>query len=415
MNANYKFIEEIKTEINKEYSFGTSKNYIWDEVAYSELLLKSEKSISNYIFKDVFVLAKYFHHITKMDDTSIKNELIQFFNISGYTMDNQMRFRKMFDGAIKGAKKQYMKSCRDIRITANEIEKINKLKDSTTRKMAFILLCMWKANGNKPFRCSFNKAANEIGLNVNGKKLRDVYSELMWKEKYTYVYNRNAERRKGILSKLVELDSKYGQLFIPYDSFKYEQHLLHPTRRSAIAIWRYEQDHYGTPYLNIPSYYQEMTDEEKEEYKSMARYNVNDEDCYGDDRMDSFIKDSSSLDYIMNNIDLIAHSYSMSDFARIIGGDVFYSETGAHDKIKVLFAEVDCTGEIEVDVNNLSKEYDKLLGDNRVVLGRCAECDCSIEKKSNKAKYCEKCKVVIRKEKVKVNMQKMRSRNKELA
>ncbi|APH05860.1 hypothetical protein [Bacillus weihaiensis] len=405
---NYKFIEKI-SEVYSDNWVGTSKYYIWDEVEYAKLIIKIGKTISNHMFKDVFLMAKYYYHVEKINnDKLIKEKLEELIRIKKFPINNQLIFKGLIDGAISGSKKQHMKVCRAIRITQNEIDQINSLSDNTTRKIAFTMLCMWKANGNKPYRASMHQIANEIGINANGKKLKDIYFTLLFKEKIIYRYNNRVERRKRLLEKLVEVDSQYGELFIPYDAIKYESHLLRPTRKSAIAIWRYEQDYYETPYLKTSDYYKEMTPEQKEAFK-VSRHKVNEEDMLGDDELDKFYS-SINLDYIKKNIDYIAWIYSRNDFARLIGGDVFYEENQAHEKIKVLFADSELTDGIVIDVNNLSGEYDKLFGRNKVLFGNCTDCGIKIVKNSNRTKYCSDCRIKVRNEKVKENMRKMRNK-----
>ncbi|MEH6944625.1 hypothetical protein V7014_22870, partial [Bacillus sp. JJ722] len=346
--------------------------------------------VSNYIFKDVFVLAKYFHHTEKLDDESIRIKLENFINYKEQSYDVQKVFRRMIEGAIKGSKKQYMKQCNEVSFTENEIAIINKMKDTTTRKIAFTLLCMWKANSNKPFRSSIHQVANEIELKANGEKLSMVYYDLL-RQGSINRYNRTAEKRKRILQKMVEIDGQYGGLFIPYDSLKYAEHVSSPTRKSSIAIWMYTKDFGEYPSFDFPSFYVNMSDVEKEDYKKY-RYK---EDDY---------------DYVSKNFDVIAHCYTKESFAQIIGGSVFYNEEKAHDKVKVLFADNDNTQGLLIDVNDLLSEYNKLFGANRVVYGNCKVCGCNIIKKSNKTKYCTGCREQVRKEKVKENMRNMRKK-----
>lgn len=404
-----KFLENIH-DTYSENQIGTSKHYIWDEIEYAKLVINNGEPISNHIFKDVYLLAKYYRHVEKLEDESIKKKLENFVNLDDYSWDMREAFQTKIEGAIQGSKKQYMKVYKEIKITQNEIDIINNMSDNSTRKIAFTILCMWKANSNKPFRATIHQIANEIGLNANGKKLIGIYDSLL-KDQFIYRYNRTAERRKRIIEKLVEVDSQYGQLFIPYDSFKYVEHVSSPTRKSNIALWIYMQYHDEYPELNFPSHYENMTVEEKEKYKQF-RYEVLEEDFYGDDELDRFLS-SVNLEYIKKNIEVISRCYHRDDFARIIGGDVFYTENGANDKVKVLFADDKCSDGILIDVNELSTEYEKIFGENKIVYGKCSECDCRIIKKSNRTKYCNDCKVKIRNAKVKKNMQNMRNKTSE--
>ncbi|WP_342045970.1 hypothetical protein [Bacillus sp. OTU530] len=408
--TNYKFIGDINESYKNNWA-GTSKYYIWDEIEYAKLVIQNGKNISNHMFKDVFLLAKYYHHVEKVDDDKlIKIRLEKLIRIERFPFDVRLKFKELIDGAISGSKKQLMKICHEIRITENEIELINNLPDNTTRKIAFTMLCMWKANGNKPYRASIHQIANEISVKANGKKLGSIFHYLLT-EGYVYRYNKKAERRRQILEKMIEVDSQYGQLFIPYDSLKYAEHLFRPTRKSSIAIWRYEQDYYETPYLKLPSYYENMTPAQKEEYKA-NRYRVIKHEHYGDVEYDEFF-DRIDRAFIIENIELITHCWLKDDFAHLIGGDVFYEEHGAHDKIKVLVVDSDCSDGILINVNELSREYDKLFGSNKVIFGNCTECGCKIVKRSNKTKYCDECKGKVRNHKVKMNMRNMRSKEKE--
>lgn len=408
----YKFITDIDKEFSKSGT-SISKYYIWDEIAYANYLLEIGSPVSNYIFKDVYVLAKYFYHIKQWDDEDIFNNLKEFSLYNKFShlwsYDKKEYYLQKIKKAILLSKKQNMKVFNEIRITKNEIDSINNMSDITTRKIAFVMLCMWKANGNKPFRSSIHQIANEIEIKANGKKLNDIYFTLL-REEFIYRYNRTAEQRKNILEKLIEIDSQYGQLFIPYDSLKYAQHVSSPTRKSSIAIWRHIQEYNETPDLKLPSYYEKMTTEEKERYKQF-RHEINEDDYYGDDELDGLLE-SVDLEYIKQNMLSIIRVYSRDQFARIIGGEVFYHEEQAHNKVKVLFDDKDDSEGKIINVNDIKTEFDNLFGKNTLVFGKCVECNCKIVKKSNKTKYCEDCREKVRKEKVKVNMRKLRSNSK---
>ncbi|MBB6445635.1 hypothetical protein [Bacillus benzoevorans] len=407
-----KFIENIKNTYEENWN-GTSKQYIWDEVEYAKLVIENGKPITNHLFKDIYLLAKYYRHIEGLDDEGIKA------NITGFTVldkihnwDLREYFEKMIDGAVRGSKKQHMKICHEIRITENELNIINNMVDSTTRRIAFVILCMWKANGNKPFRATMNQITNEIGLNANSRKLMYTFYGYLIKEGFIYRYNRRTENRKRILEKMIKVDSQYGELFIPYDSYKYEKHLAHPTRRSSIALWRYEQEYIECeeepPTIKLPSYYENMTVEQKENYKKFRYHYKEDEFHLIDDNM--HFRDSINFEYIKNNIDHVAHCWMRNDFAWMIGGEVFYQENEAHDKIKVIFAENDCSDGLLINVNDLQGEYEKLLGGNKLVFGNCTECGCKIVKNSNKTKYCDDCRIEVRRKQVNRNVRKLRNK-----
>lgn len=407
-----KFIENIKNTYENDWGANrTSKQYIWDEVEYAKLVIEKGNPINNHLFKDVYVLAKYYRHIEGLEDEIIKSKLEDFTGLDKiHNWDRREYFEKMIDGAVRGSNKQQMKICHDIRITEHELEIINNMVDSTARRMAFMMLCMWKANGNKPFRASMNQITSEIGLNANGRKLMFTFYGYLIKEGYIYRYNRKAENRKRILNKMIEVDSQYGELFIPYDSYKYEQHLINPTRKSSIALWRFQQWYIECeeepPTIQLPEFYKNMTPEQKESYKK-SRYHVENEG-HIDDNM--HFRDSINFDYIKNNIDHVARCWMRNDFAWLIGGDVFYQENEAHDKIKVLFADNNCEDGILINVNDLQSEYDKLLGGNKLVFGNCTECGCKIIKNSNKTKYCDECRVKVRRKQINRNVHKFRNK-----
>lgn len=275
------------------------------------------------------------------------------------------------------------------------------MPNDRTRKIAFTLLCMFKANNYKPFRCRRNVVAREVELNINSEDLLKIYSYLI-NNKFIEMYNKGKEKRKQLLSKMIEIDEKYGELFIPYDSLIYERHSCRPRKQTGIQLWIYKQnyDEDVEDNLHFTSYYENLTVEEKEEYKK-RRYKRRNR--YGM---------KFTIEYIKKEIDFLCKFLDEDEFAELIEGEVFYRDIKGYDKNsrnknKILFADKnDAEGKV-VDVNNIVNEYNKIFKDKRIN-GKCGSCGCEIIKKSNRQKYCDECKKKIKNEQVKINMKKMR-------
>ncbi|MBI6875603.1 hypothetical protein [Clostridium aciditolerans] len=395
------FIKKIKKELKNNET--TRKHYIWDELEYSKLLLARGKGINEYSLVDAFILAKYFLHNKGLNNDNTYNKLCEFFKFrdkfSSYYFEMFLELK--IKSLVKSAKLQYLKRIHEVKITKNEINIINSMPNDRIRKIAFTLLCMFKANNYKPFRCRRNVVAREVELNINSDDLLKIYSYLI-QNNFLEMYNKGKEKRKQLLKNMIEIDEKYGEMFIPYDSYIYERHIHRPRKKTGIQLWIYKQnvDENIEETLQFTSYYKNLTVEEKEEYKKRRYRRKN---RYGI---------TFTLEYIKKEIDFLCKFLDEDEFAELIEGEVFYRDFRGYDKNsrnknKILFADSNDTEGKVIDVDNIVNEYNKIFKDKKIN-GKCGSCGCEIIKNSNRQKYCDECKKKIKNEQVKANMKRMR-------
>ena len=396
-------------------------------------LIKHGECISNYKFKDLFILAKYYYWQEKKDDSFICDKFKKLLNINDNIPYDTLEFyEKKISNCIKWCKMQKLRVFNPFVITLDEIETIKNMSNNTILcKLAFTYLCMYKANNYKPIRVTRHMVANTINLNVNSDLLKKSNLYLV-RNNYLYLYDKKIEHRRFLLQQMIDLDSQDDKLFIDYDVFMYERYKNSNTVKAKIALWKYNKDNEEycaqeeeqgfSWYCGEGINEGKISNEEFEE--SYYSYDILPIEWYKHLNKDQIarIKQDRYKDYsieeirknINENLSTMLLFMPEDEFKLLIGGYYFYkdihSEVLNRIKYKVMFAHHETNG-ITVDVNNLDTEFNKLFVDN-IIIGECIRCGENIIKKSNRQKYCIECKKIIKKEQVKNNMRKMRGNKK---
>lgn len=150
---------------------------IFDELEHAEYIIENGYRNKKYVNYDNKILVRYWLYkgvsepqIRKM----LRKKMVEYGEVF-----NRNLLEKKIDRAIKAGVRVELKTGTVVEITDKEIEQINGLEDIRLRKMLFILLVVWKADGEqRRFNISNRDLMNLSGVRVRGDVFLDYIHQI---------------------------------------------------------------------------------------------------------------------------------------------------------------------------------------------------------------------------------------------
>ena len=117
--------------------------FVFNERAEHELLIKSHSVSRENVKSYIFMLAKYNFYIEKMDDNANYNAIVDYLK-KFWSMFSGPDWHEYIEKSIKACKKYDYKLIDSIKITRKELEYIKSFNDIQLEKLLFIMLCIAK-------------------------------------------------------------------------------------------------------------------------------------------------------------------------------------------------------------------------------------------------------------------------------
>ena len=176
-------------------------NFIFNELEYDELMLKSSKIADENIKSYIYKLAKYNYYINKLDDNANYNAIVEHMK-KNWSMFSGPDWHEAIENSIKICKKRDYRIIESIKITKNELDYIKSFDNIQLEKLLFIMLCIAKYD-------HYYSDSNDYWLNrstsfifkharvhVRVKERLEILRQLYLKGAFTLSYKTGSSNKK---------------------------------------------------------------------------------------------------------------------------------------------------------------------------------------------------------------------------
>lgn len=153
---------------------------IFDEKLYAEKMLQKGFLTKHKNVYELMILSKYYFALD-MDYEEVKKEIIDFCEqyVEYFSIEE---WYKIINKTVEIGKRGKLVSGKRVEITKNELEQIATLIKLNERKLAFVMLVLYKFYGYKKFEVSIEDLYRLCKLNINSKTKLQLLQSLTSQE-----------------------------------------------------------------------------------------------------------------------------------------------------------------------------------------------------------------------------------------